>query len=111
MEDHIKQSENLGFDTINDTINIFFDLTKRAGCPEEIQLLTAKTIFENFTGISLSLMIKADKRYYDTEYIARKVGIYVKSSNKPAERAVNEIIRRLNIADDMYTETWETNGK
>lgn len=97
--------------TINDTINIFFDLQKRAGCPEEIQLLTAKTIFEKFTGTMLPLMAKADQQYHDTEYIARKAGIYAKSSGKPAEKAVNEIIRRLNITDEMYTETWETNGK
>lgn len=104
-----KRQESL--DSINDTINIFSDLQKRAGCPEEIQLLTAKTIFEEFTGKQLPLMIKADKQYYDTVYIARKAGIYVKSSGKPAEKAVNEIIRRLEISGDMYIETWETNGK
>lgn len=104
-----KRQESL--ESINDTINIFSDLQKKAGCPEEIQLLTAKTIFERFTGTQLPLMIKADKQYYDTAYIARKAGIYVKSSGKPAEKAVNEIIRRLDISEDMYTETWETNGK
>lgn len=111
MENHIKEDSKPSLEAVNDTMNIFFDLTKRAGCSEEIQLLTAKTIFEKFTGTPLPLMIKADKQYYDTEYIARKVGIYVKSSGKPAEKAVNEIIRRLDITDDMYTETWETNGK
>ena len=104
-----KRQESL--ESINDTINIFSDLQKKAGCPEEIQLLTAKTIFEWFTGTQLPLMIKSDKQYYDTEHIARKAGIYVKSSGKPAEKAVNEIIRRLDISEDMYTETWETNGK
>lgn len=111
MEGYIKRKEKPSLDTINDTINIFFELEKRAGCSEEIQLLTAKTIFEEFTGKDLPLMIKADKQYHDAEYIARKVGIYVQSSGKPAEKAVNEIIRRLDVSEDMYTETWEANGK
>lgn len=106
-----EQKHQESLESINNTINIFSDLQKKAGCPEEIQLLTAKTIFEEFTGKQLPLMIKADKQYYDTAYIARKLGIYVKSSGKPAEKAVNEIIRRLDITDDMCIETWETSGK
>lgn len=52
-----------------------------------------------------------DKQYYDTVYIARQLGIYVKNSGKPAKKAVNEIICRLNVEDGMYIETWEINGK
>lgn len=104
-----KRKENL--ETVNETVKIFTDLMQRAGCSAEIQLLTVKTIIENNTGMILPIKIQADKQYYDTEYIARKVGIYVKSSGKPAEKAVNEIIRRLDISEDMHTETWETNGK
>lgn len=106
-----QQKHQESLESINNTINIFSDLQKKAGCPEEIQLLTAKTIFEEFTGKRLPLMVKADKQYYDTEYIARQLGIYVKSSGKPAEKAVNEIIRRIDITDDMCIETWETSGK
>lgn len=104
-----KKKERL--ETVNETVKIFTGLMQRAGCSAEIQLLTVKTIIENNTGMVLPVMIQADKQYYDTEYIARKVGIYVKSSGKPAEKAVNEIIRRLDISEDMCTETWETNGK
>jgi hypothetical protein len=35
----------------------------------------------------------------------------VKSSGKPAKKAVNEIICRLNVEDGIYIETWEINGK
>lgn len=104
-----KRKESL--EIVNETVKIFTDLMQKAGCSAEIQLLTVKTIIENNTGMILPIMIQADKQYYDTEYIARKVGMYVKSSGKPAEKAVNEIIRRLDISEDMYTETWETNGK
>lgn len=104
-----KKKERL--ETVNETVKIFTDLMQRAGCSAEIQLLTVKTIIENNTGMVLPIMVQSDKQYYDTEYIARKVGMYVKSSGRPAEKAVNEIIRRLDISEDMYTETWETNGK
>lgn len=97
-------------ETVNETVKILTDLQEKAGCSAEVQLLTAKTIIERNTGIVLPIMIQSDKQYYDTTYIARKVGIYVKSSNKPAEKAINEIIRRLDISDDMYTETWESKG-
>lgn len=111
MESHIKGEDRTSLETVNETVKIFTDLMQRAGCTAEIQLLTVKTIIENNTGMVLPIMIQADKKYYDTEYIARKIGIYVKSSGKPAEKEVNEIIRRIDISEDMYTETWETNGK
>lgn len=106
-----EQKKKESLETVNETVKIFTDLMQRAGCTAEVQLLTVKTIIENNTGMVLPVMIQADKQYYDTEYIARKAGIYVESSGKPAEKAVNEIIRRLDISEDMHTETWETNGK
>lgn len=103
-----KKQERL--EVVNETVKIFTDLQEKAGCSAEIRLLTAKTIIEKNTGITLPIMIQADKQYFDTTYIARKVGIYVKSSGKPAEKAVNEIIRKLDISEDIYTETWENKG-
>ena len=103
-----KRQEGLG--VVNETVKILTELQEKAGCSAEIQLLTAKAIIEKNTGITLPIMIQADKQYFDTTYIARKVGIYVKSSGKPAEKAVNEIIRKLDISEEMYTETWENKG-
>lgn len=37
--------------------------------------------------------------------------IIVDINQRQLEIAENEIIRRLDISDDMYTETWETKGK
>lgn len=111
LRERANESEKPRLETVNDTVKILTNLLEKAGCSPEVQLLTAKTLIEQNTGIVLPITIQSDKQYYDTEYIARKVGIHVKSSGKPAEKAVNEIIRRLNISDDMYTETWETNGK
>ena len=111
FQERVNETERPRLETVNDTVKILTNLLEKAGCSPKVQLLTAKTLIEQNTGIVLPITIQSDKQYYDTEYIARKVGIYVKSSGKPAEKAVNEIIRRLDISDDMYTETWESVGK
>lgn len=105
-----EQKKQECLEVVNETLKILTNLQEKAGCSAEIQLLTAKTILERNTGIVLPIMIQSDKQYCDTTYIARNIGVYVKNSGKPAEKAVNEIIRRLAIMEDMYTETWESKG-
>ncbi len=95
--------------SVNNAVKILTPLLEAAGCTPEIQLLTAKSLYEK-AGVSLPLEIKADKHYVDTVHIARHVGLYYQSSGKPADKAVNEIIRRLNLPESMYTETWESKG-
>ena len=56
------------------------------------------------------MMIEADQQYFDTVHIARQARLYYQSSGKPADKAVNEIIRRLNLPENLYTETWESKG-
>lgn len=85
-------------------------LTEKAGCDGKIQLLTVKTFYET-NGYPVLVEIKADKHYVDTVHIARHVGLYYQSSGKPADKAINEIIRRLDLPESMYTETWESKGK
>lgn len=85
-------------------------LTEKAGCDGKIQLLTAKSFYET-NGYPVLVEIGADKQYWDTVHIARQVGIYVKSSGKPADKAVNEIIRRIEVTEDDYVDTWESKGK
>ncbi|ENY93510.1 rha family phage regulatory protein [Hungatella hathewayi 12489931] len=85
------------------------ELAGEAGCDRKIQLLAAKS-FYNTNGYSYQLEIGADKQYWDTVHIARQVGICVKSSGKPADKAVNEIIRRIGITEEDYTDTWESKG-
>lgn len=95
--------------SVNNTVKILTPLLEKAGCSSKIQLLTVKSIYEK-AGINIPIQIEADQHYYDTTYIARTVGIRVKSSNKPADKAVNEIIRRLHIDESEYTVTWESVG-
>ncbi|XBX05536.1 hypothetical protein QMP26_34815 [Enterocloster clostridioformis] len=85
-------------------------LTEKAGCDGKIQLLTAKSFYET-NGYPVLVEIGADKQYWDTVHIARQAGIYVKSSGKPADKAVNEIIRSIEVAEDDYVDTWESKGK
>lgn len=85
-------------------------LTEKAGCDGKIQLLTAKSFYET-NGYPVLVEIGADKQYWDTAHIARQAGIYVKSSGKPADKAVNEIIRRIEVTEDDYVDTWESKGK
>ena len=99
--------ENL--ESVNAAISILNRLQDDAGCSSEIKLLTAKQVYER-AGIAIDYDIKADKPYYDTEQMARKLGIYVKSSGKPASKAVNEIIRRIGVDAKDCMDTWEKKG-
>lgn len=94
---------------VNNAVKILTGLTEKAGCDGKIQLLTAKSFYEN-NGYPVLLEIGADKKYWDTVHIARQVGIYTKSSGKPADKAVNEIIRRIEVTETDYTDTWESKG-
>ena len=102
------QNERLA--SVNNAVKILTPLLQAAGCNSEIQLLTAKSIYEK-AGIVLPVTIHADQQYFDTVHIARQVGIYYQASGKPADKPVNEIIRRLDISESLYTETWESEGK
>ncbi|MEY8428744.1 ORF6N domain-containing protein [Lachnospiraceae bacterium 46-15] len=102
------QSERLA--SVNNAVKILTPMLKAAGCDSKIQLLTAKTLYEK-AGVQLPVLIESGQQYYDTVHIARQIGLCYQSSGKPADKAVNEIIRRLDIPDSMYTETWESKGK
>lgn len=95
---------------VNNAVKILTPMLAAAGCDSKIQLLTAKSLYEK-ADVTLPIMIEADRQYFDTVHIARNVGIYYQSSGKPADKAVNEIIRRLDIPENMYTDTWESKGK
>lgn len=104
------EAQNERLASVNNAVKILTPLLQAAGCNSEIQLLTAKSIYEK-AGIVLPVTIHADQQYFDTVHIARQVGIYYQSSGKPADKPVNEIIRRLDISESLYTETWESKGK
>ena len=95
--------------SVNNAVKILTPLLEKAGCGSKIQLLTAKSLYEK-AEVFLPIEIESDKQYWDTVHIARQVGIYTKSSGKPSDKAVNEIIRRIGVTEDDYTDTWESKG-
>ena len=96
--------------SVNNAVKILTPMLQAAGCNSKIQLLTAKSLYEK-AGVNLPITIEADQQYVDTVHIARQARLYFQSSGKPADKAVNEIIRRLDLSENMYTETWELKGK
>lgn len=102
-----QSSERLA--SVNNAVKILTPMLQAAGCNSKIQLLTAKSLYEK-AGVNLPIMIEADQQYFDTVHIARQARLYYQSSGKPADKAVNEIIRRLDLSEDLYTETWESKG-
>lgn len=105
-----KKQSNERLASVNNAVKILTPMLQAAGCNSKIQLLTAKSLYEK-AGVNLPIMIEADQQYYDTVHIARQARLYYQSSGKPADKAVNEIIRRLDLSENMYTETWESKGK
>lgn len=97
-------------DSVNEAVKILAPMMEKCGCNAQIQLLTAKALYEK-TGVDLPILIESEQQFYDTTYIARKVGIRYDSSKKPADKPINQIIHKLDITPDEYTETWESKGK
>lgn len=105
-----KKQSNERLASVNNAVKILTPMLQAAGCNSKIQLLTAKSLYEK-AGVNLPITIEVDQQYVDTVHIARQARLYFQSSGKPADKAVNEIIRRLDLSEDMYTETWESKGK
>lgn len=104
-----KKQSNERLASVNNAVKILTPMLQAAGCNSKIQLLTAKSLYKK-AGVNLPIMIEADQQYFDTIHIARQARLYYQSSGKPADKVVNEIIRRLDLSEDLYTETWESKG-
>lgn len=110
MPKHKEKSQSERLASVNNAVKILTPLLEKAGCNSKIQLLTAKQLYAK-AEVFLPVEIESDKRYWDTVHIARQAGICYKSSGKPADKAVNEIIRRIGVVEADYTDTWESKGK
>ncbi|AXU54343.1 prophage antirepressor-related protein [Clostridioides difficile] len=103
-----KANEIESLDTVNKTIEILTPFLDNAGIDEKEKLLTAKTIYKK-AGIELPLEIEEKEHFFDTKQIASKLKIYSKS-NKPAQLAVCEIIKKIDLEENEVKGVWETNG-
>ncbi|HBE9752193.1 prophage antirepressor-related protein [Clostridioides difficile] len=84
------------------------ELLDGAGFDNKSKLLTAKTLYKK-AGIDLPIEIEEEESFFDTKQIASKLKIYSKS-NKPAQLAVCEIIKKIDLEDSEVKGVWETNG-
>lgn len=84
------------------------ELLDGAGFDNKSKLLTAKTLYKK-AGIDLPIEINEEEHYFDTKQIASKLKLYSKS-NKPAQMAVCEIIKKIDLEDSEVKGVWETNG-
>ncbi|MDM0250616.1 Bro-N domain-containing protein [Clostridioides difficile] len=84
------------------------ELLDDAGFDNKSKLLTAKTLYKK-AGIDLPIEINEEEHYFDTKQIASKLKIYSKS-NKPAQLAVCEIIKKIKLEENEVKGVWETNG-
>ncbi|MCJ0408195.1 toxin Bro [Clostridioides difficile] len=84
------------------------ELLDDAGFDNKSKLLTAKTLYKK-AGIDLPIEIDEEEHYFDTKQIASKLKIYSKS-NKPAQMAVCEIIKKIKLEENEVKGVWETNG-
>lgn len=84
------------------------ELLDDAGFDNKSKLLTAKTLYKK-AGIDLPIEIDEEEHYFDTKQIASKLKIYSKS-NKPAQMAVCEVIKKIKLEENEVKGVWETNG-
>ena len=84
------------------------ELLDGAGFDNKSKLLTAKTLYKK-AGIDLPIEIEEEESFFDTKQIASKLKIYSKS-NKPAQMAVCEIIKKIDLEDGEVKGVWEING-
>ncbi|HBH3220069.1 TPA: Bro-N domain-containing protein [Clostridioides difficile] len=84
------------------------ELLDGAGFDNKSKLLTAKTLYKK-AGIDLPIEIEEEESFFDTKQIASKLKIYSKS-NKPAQLAICEIIKKIKLEENEVKGVWETNG-
>lgn len=89
-------------------VKMLSPLMEAAGFSSEIQLLTAKAFYQE-AGLELPFEIKTEQPFFDTVYIAREIGIFTKTG-KPANEAVGNIIKKLEIDNNDFLETLESKG-
>jgi len=94
--------------SVNNAVKIIGQFMEQAGIGKDIQLLTVKGLYAK-ADVFLPIDIQAERVYYDTKHIAKRLGMYTKAG-KPAYTAVSQIIKQLDLFADEVKEVWETNG-
>lgn len=103
-----KQTKIASMTSATNAVKTLTPLMQQAGFSTEIQLLTAKALYQK-ADCELPFEIKTEQPYYDTVHIARELSMFTKTG-KPASDAAGNIIKKLDISDSEYIETLESKG-
>lgn len=98
----------LDANTALETSKFLVSLADACQVSPEAKLLATKNVFK-MAGIELPFNITMEQKLYDLEQIAKRVGI-LSQNEKPHTQAASEIIKRLNVPDEMKVITFEAKG-
>lgn len=95
---------------VNETAKILTSVIDEANLAPAIKALTLKTLYKEKANLLIPIEIKAEKQFYDTTQIAKRLGVMSKSG-KPATTAISQLIKQLNISEDEKEAFFEGKGK
>lgn len=98
----------LDANTALETSKFLVNLADACQVSPEAKLLATKNVFK-MAGIELPFNITMEQKLYDLEQIAKRVGI-LSNNEKPHTQAASEIIKRLNVPEEMKVITFEAKG-
>lgn len=98
----------LDANTALETSKFLVSLADACQVSPEAKLLATKNVFK-MAGIELPFNITIEQKLFDLEQIAKRVGI-LSQNEKPHTQAASEIIKRLNVPEEMKVITFESKG-
>jgi len=91
--------------SVNNAVKIIGQYMEQAKLDSDVRLLTVKGLYAQ-AGVMLPFDISAEKMYFDTKQIAKRLGI-MSSTGNPAYTAVSQIFKKLNLSADDAKEFLE----
>jgi len=91
--------------SVNNAVKIIGQYMEQAKLGSDVRLLTVKGLYAQ-AGVVLPFDISAEKMYFDTKQIAKRLGIMSNTGN-PAYTAVSQIFKKLNLSADDAKEFLE----
>jgi hypothetical protein len=91
-----------------ETSKFIDSIATAAGVSPESRLAAAKNIYR-LAGVELPIEITIDQKLFDLDQIAKRTGIFSNNGN-PHVLAASEIIKRLNVPEEMKVITFEAKG-
>lgn len=91
-----------------DSIRILMETLNQTSVSAESKALCVKALYSE-AGINLPINIVVEEKIYDSSQIAARLGVY-SNSGKPHYQAVSEIIKKVNIPEELKVVVMESKG-